>query len=127
MMKQKIYRVGTTNYNCMRVIPSQTVGKNEKVVIGDSNGHITCFKLKKGSLEPAVSFYCTVRCKNLNFDKITFEDQKDIPISSVCLSGIGDGKDRIFAAYGQLVDGFKKKVSVFDFLPDSFVLQNLGE
>ncbi|KAK6172249.1 hypothetical protein SNE40_015952 [Patella caerulea] len=83
-------QVGITSPKSMRLLP--TTGKVQRIAVGDNNGLLQCFGVKKGETQQ------------------TFQTNLPQKISRLELGGpVGGVKDRIFIATGPEIKGFTKK------------------
>ncbi|XP_069781264.1 Bardet-Biedl syndrome 7 protein isoform X2 [Narcine bancroftii] len=89
-------QVGVTSQKTMRLLPATGRRATQKVVIGDQDGVITCFGIKKGEAVPVFK---------------TLPGQK---ISRLELGGaIGTPQEKIFISVSSEVQGFTKKGKQF--------------
>ncbi|ETO24441.1 hypothetical protein RFI_12719 [Reticulomyxa filosa] len=86
-----VFRGPSTNLNTLQVIPSQKTCKNEKVVIGDKCGNITCFKCRKDFAG---------QCQ---LEHIFVETRPN----AIC--GVIVNEGCVYVSHGQVLEGFKKK------------------
>lgn len=93
LRRRQLTQVGSTARDTMRVLPSKdTDNKTQKLVVGDDGGQVSCFKFKKGD------------------SQLVFQTpQLEKPISALTLGGPHGHKDLIYVAYGQVIQGYKKK------------------
>ncbi|XP_013079429.2 Bardet-Biedl syndrome 7 protein homolog isoform X1 [Biomphalaria glabrata] len=83
-------QVGITCQKTMQVLP--LTSKTQKIVVGDNDGQLQCFGLRKGQVQTL------------------FQASKKNQISRVVLGGqIGGVRDRIFTSAGTEVNAFTKK------------------
>lgn len=83
-------RVGITSKNTMKLLP--LVGKLQKIAVGDNDGQLQVFGLKKGEIQTL------------------FKDRSAQKVTSLTLGGqSGTQKDRIFVSTGAEVRAFSKK------------------
>jgi hypothetical protein len=94
-----VLNCGGTTKNAVGILPSAK-GKQQKFVVGDHQGNIGCYQIKKMSAE------------------VVFK-QPAVTKQGVTALAIGGPKaepDRVFAAFGQTVQGIKKKVCLLSSL-----------
>lgn len=87
-----ITTAGVLNRDTVLPLDSAVKNKRQKFVIGDSTGVVSCYVMKKFTLEE--------QWKSPTLKK---------PITAMTIGGSGDVKDRIYSAHGQVVQGLKKK------------------
>lgn len=88
-------QVGTTSAQTMKLLPSSRRGQ-QKVAIGDQNGVLTCFGMKRGDVS------------------IVFKTLPGEAISRLQLGGPADSpRDRIYVSSGAEVRGFARKGKQF--------------
>lgn len=92
----ELVSVGSTGHDCMQILPSNK-GRKQKIVVGDGEGTLTCVGTKKGNSE--VSW--TVPSKSRK------------GVTGLCIGGPIDAPDKIYAAFGQTIQGIKKKGADF--------------
>ncbi|XP_062902593.1 Bardet-Biedl syndrome 7 protein isoform X2 [Mobula hypostoma] len=89
-------QVGVTSQKTMRLLPASGRRTTQKVVIGDQDGVVTCFGIKKGEAVPVFK---------------TLPGQK---VSRLELGGaVGTPQEKIFISAGSEVRGFTKKGKQF--------------
>ncbi|XP_072898956.1 Bardet-Biedl syndrome 7 protein isoform X2 [Hemitrygon akajei] len=89
-------QVGVTSQKSMRLLPASGRRTTQKVVIGDQDGVVTCFGIKKGEAVPVFK---------------TLPGQK---VSRLELGGaVGTPQEKIFISAGSEVRGFTKKGKQF--------------
>ncbi|XP_032873072.1 Bardet-Biedl syndrome 7 protein isoform X1 [Amblyraja radiata] len=89
-------QVGVTSQKTMKLLPASGRRITQKVVIGDQDGVVTCFGIKKGEAVPVFK---------------TLPGQK---ISRLELGGaVGTSQEKIFISVGSEVRGFTKKGKQF--------------
>ncbi|XP_051895219.1 Bardet-Biedl syndrome 7 protein isoform X2 [Pristis pectinata] len=89
-------QVGVTSQKTMRLLPASGRRTIQKVVIGDQDGVVTCFGIKKGEAVPVFK---------------TLPGQK---VSRLELGGaVGTPQEKIFISVGSEVRGFTKKGKQF--------------
>lgn len=89
-------QVGVTSQKTMRLLPTQSGKAIQKVAIGDHDGILTCFGMKKGEAVPVF--------KTLPGPKVARMD----------LGGaVGSPQEKIFVCSGSQVRGFNKKGKQF--------------
>src|SRR5688500_19048455 len=83
--------IGANRRHCLAVLPASK-GKKQKVVVGGEDGVVTCFAVKKSQTE------------------LVFKNPPGKrEVTALTLGGPRDSKDRIYAAYGQTIQGINKK------------------
>ena len=88
--------VGLTLQNCLQLLPGNGPKQQQKVVIGDQDGVLQVFSMKKDDLQ------------------IHFKTLPSVKIAAICLAGpMGQAPDKIFVASENKVRGFNKKGKMF--------------
>lgn len=89
-------QVGLTSPRCLKVLPSGTTKAQQKVVVGDHDGMIQLFSMKRGEVQ------------------FGFQTQAAKSITRLELGGaLGTVKDKIFVSSGNEVRGYTKKGKQF--------------
>ncbi|XP_063989189.1 Bardet-Biedl syndrome 7 protein homolog [Diachasmimorpha longicaudata] len=88
--------VGVTSKSTTRILPSHEAKATQKFAIGDHDGILHVFGMKKGELQ------------------LVFKSLPGPKIERLVLGGsLGSPKDKIFIAYGNSVKGYTKKGKMF--------------
>ncbi|XP_011299492.1 Bardet-Biedl syndrome 7 protein homolog [Fopius arisanus] len=88
--------VGVTSKGTMRILPSHDAKALQKFAVGDHDGILHVFGMKKGELQ------------------LSFKSLPGPKIEKLVLGGtLGNPKDKIFIAYGNSVKGYTKKGKMF--------------
>ncbi|XP_046853164.1 Bardet-Biedl syndrome 7 protein homolog [Xenia sp. Carnegie-2017] len=89
-------QVGVTSPKCMKILPAGGKRAVQKIVVADHSGVVTCFGMKKGTVQ------------------MVFKTLPGPSISRLALGGIeGTLRDKIFVASGAEVRGYNKKGKQF--------------
>ncbi|XP_076069179.1 BBSome complex member BBS7-like isoform X2 [Oratosquilla oratoria] len=89
-------QVGLTSSKCLRILPSSNPKTQQKIIVGDHDGLVQLFSMKKGEVQNV------------------FKTAPDKKITRVELGGaLGTVKDKIFVSSGNEVRGYTKKGKQF--------------
>lgn len=100
--------IGSNRRHCVKVLPSSK-GKKQKLVLGGEDGIVQCLSIKKG--EPVPVF------KNPPGKR---------EVTALTLGGPVGDKDRIYAAYGQTIQGINKKKGAQFFLYSTVLNEDIS-
>jgi hypothetical protein len=99
---------GANRRHCLRVLPSSK-GKKQKLLLGGEDGVVQCVSVKKGE---TVSVFKNPPGKR--------------EVTALALGGPIDAKDRIYAAYGQTIQGINKKKGAQFFLYSTVLNEDIS-
>lgn len=83
-----LLKVGSTKNSCLKLRPLGRKNPTQKIVVGDSEGIVQCFSIKRGAI--ATVF------KTLSYSK---------PVTNISITP----DSKIFVSFGDVVKGFNKK------------------